>query len=112
MNDVKESFFRGGAIWSALHQLGPFIISGLNESLLLFQAFTAVVSVTGLVLAVVIAERERYQLRHKIKDLISRVIVESSGMADAAPIILRAFCESADWDFGAVWQCCRNSQIE
>lgn len=92
------------AVWGALHQLGPFVTLDPNESLLLFQAFAAVVSVTGLILAAVIAERERYQLRLKIKDLISRVVEESMGLVDAAPKLLRAICENANWDFGAVWQ--------
>jgi PAS domain S-box-containing protein len=92
------------AIWSALRQSGPFVASDPNESLLMFQAFAAVISVTGLLLAAVIAEREKNQLRLKIKDSTSRVIAESSGPIDAVPKFLRVICENADWDFGAMWQ--------
>lgn len=47
------------AIWGTLHGLGPFVRQTENESLLLLQAFMAVMAVMTLSLAAVFAERER-----------------------------------------------------
>jgi diguanylate cyclase (GGDEF)-like protein len=54
------------AVWGTLHRLGPFVRQTENESLLLLQAFMAVVAVTTLSLAAEFAERERAieQARH------------------------------------------------
>jgi diguanylate cyclase (GGDEF)-like protein len=47
------------AIWGTLHGLGPFVRQTENESLLLLQAFMAVMAVMTLSLAAVFAERQR-----------------------------------------------------
>jgi diguanylate cyclase (GGDEF)-like protein len=47
------------AIWGTLHRLGPFVRQTENESLLLLQAFMAVMAVMTLSLAAVFAERQR-----------------------------------------------------
>jgi diguanylate cyclase (GGDEF)-like protein len=54
------------AVWGTLHRLGPFVRRTENESLLLLQAFMAVVAVTTLGLAAEFAERQRAieQARH------------------------------------------------
>jgi diguanylate cyclase (GGDEF)-like protein len=54
------------AVWGTLHRLGPFVRQTENESLLLLQAFMAVVAVTTLGLAAEFAERQRAieQARH------------------------------------------------
>jgi diguanylate cyclase (GGDEF)-like protein len=54
------------AVWGTLHRLGPFVRRTENESLLLLQAFMAVVAVTILSLAAEFAERQRAieQARH------------------------------------------------
>jgi diguanylate cyclase (GGDEF)-like protein len=54
------------AVWGTLHRLGPFVRRTENESLLLLQAFMAVVAVTTLSLAAEFAERQRAieQARH------------------------------------------------
>lgn len=49
------------AIWGTLAGLGPFMRDSRNESLLLLQAFMAVVAVTTTALAAVVAERRRVQ---------------------------------------------------
>ena len=53
----------GLAIWGTLEGYGPFVQRTQNESLLLLQAFMAVVSVSTLTLAAVIAERRRVEAR-------------------------------------------------
>lgn len=47
------------AVWGTLHGLGPFVRQTENESLLLLQAFMAVMAVMTLSLAAVFAERQR-----------------------------------------------------
>lgn len=49
----------GIAIWGTLRGSGPFARINQHESLLLLQAFIAVIAVTALVLAVGVAERRR-----------------------------------------------------
>ncbi len=47
----------GIAIWGTVHGLGPFSLNSKNDSLVLLQTFTAVVSLTGLILAAATIER-------------------------------------------------------
>jgi diguanylate cyclase (GGDEF)-like protein len=47
------------AIWGTLHGFGPFVRGSANESLLLLQAFMAVVAVLTISLAALSAERHR-----------------------------------------------------
>ncbi len=49
----------GIAIWGTFRGFGPFVRETRNESLLLLQAFTGVMAVTGLSLATVVAERRQ-----------------------------------------------------
>jgi signal transduction histidine kinase len=51
----------GIAIWGTLRGSGPFARINQHESLLLLQAFIAVIAVTALVLAVGVAERRRVE---------------------------------------------------
>ncbi len=53
----------GLAIWGTLKGSGPFVQATQNESLLLLQAFMAIVSVSTLTLAAVVAERRRVEAR-------------------------------------------------
>lgn len=94
----------GIALWGTLHQMGPFQTADPNETLLLLQTFTGVITVTALVLAAVVAERERFQWRLEVKDTISRILTESIGLDEASFKILRALCELADCEMGVLWQ--------
>jgi PAS domain S-box-containing protein len=51
------------AIWNTVNGWGPFAMATVHESLVLLQLFMAVVSVTGLVLAAVIGERDAAERR-------------------------------------------------
>ena len=48
----------GIAVWGTLHGLGPFVRDSQNEALVLVQAYTSVMAITGLLLASSVAERK------------------------------------------------------
>jgi len=48
----------GIAVWGTLHGFGPFVRDTQNESLVLLQAYTSVMSVMGLVLAASVGEHK------------------------------------------------------
>ena len=54
------------AVWGTLRSSGPFAATSPNESLLLLQAFLAVVSVTTLVLATLVRERREVESRLRL----------------------------------------------
>ncbi|MGB8253721.1 MAG: MASE1 domain-containing protein [Anaerolineaceae bacterium] len=61
----------GIAIWGTIRELGPFSHQPLNDSLVLLQTFTGVVSLTSLILAAATAERLKaiFALHQKVNDL-------------------------------------------
>lgn len=76
---VTASFVMSAiAIWGTVHELGPFAVENLSESLLLLQAFMATVSVTTLVLASVLAERKQALDTLRQSEQRFRHIVESA----------------------------------
>jgi len=93
----------GIAIWGTRHQLGPFVRNDANESMLLLQTFTGTVTMTGLVLASIVSERQRGEQRLLVQDAISRVLAEAANLKEATPRIFQALCEKAQWDVGAIW---------
>jgi diguanylate cyclase (GGDEF)-like protein len=71
----------GMATWGTLHGFGPFARLRAHEALLVLQAFMGTLTVTGLVLAAVVSERQRVemtlrevneQLRHGVNTLAQR----------------------------------------
>ena len=40
-----------------------------------------------------------------------RVLAQSATLSDAAPPILRAICESAGWEVGALWEVDEDAQV-
>jgi diguanylate cyclase (GGDEF)-like protein len=54
--------FSAMAIWGTLVGSGPFASGSPNQSLLLLQAYMAVITVTALALAAVVSERKRFEL--------------------------------------------------
>jgi signal transduction histidine kinase/integral membrane sensor domain MASE1 len=92
------------AIAGTVRGLGPFILRDANESLLFLQAFIGTVSVTVLVVAAAVAEQMRSEQFLRVQYGISRVLAEASSLADAAPKILKAVCEAAGWELGAIWR--------
>jgi PAS domain S-box-containing protein len=94
----------GIALWGTLHRTGPFVTSDPNETLLLLQTFTGIITMTILVLTAVILERRRFQWRLQVQDAVSRILAESTRLNEAIPKILQVLCEQAGWDVGAMWQ--------
>jgi PAS domain S-box-containing protein len=91
------------ALWGTLHNFGPFASLDPNQSLLLLQVFMATIAATALVMASVVSERRRLEQRLLIKDGVSRILAESSALAEAAPKVVQVLCEWGEWQVGAVW---------
>ncbi len=51
-----------------------------------------------------ITERHWTDIRRKLQFVTTRALAESTSLAEAAPAILRAVCESLDWSFGEIWE--------
>jgi GAF domain-containing protein len=54
-------------------------------------------------LRVSIIEHRITDRRHRAQYAVTRVLADSPSLADAAPRILQAICESLDWDVGMLW---------
>ena len=99
------------ALWGTVRDLGPFAPSEPHESIFLLQLFVATISMTSLIVASVVSQQQRLEQRLRIKDAVSRIFSEASTMAEAAPRVIKAICETAAWDFGALWLVNRNSNV-
>jgi PAS domain S-box-containing protein len=109
---ITAAFVTSGiALWGTVRDLGPFAESEPHESIFLLQLFIATITMTALVVASVVSQQQRLEQRLRIKDAVSRTLSEASTMTDAAPQIIKAICETAAWDFGALWLVDRNSNV-
>ena len=50
-----------------------------------------------------ISDRQRAELGQVVQHATTRVLAEAPTLADAAPRILQAICQSLRWDLGALW---------
>ncbi|HUC98265.1 MAG TPA: MASE1 domain-containing protein, partial [Candidatus Polarisedimenticolaceae bacterium] len=101
---VTAAFVTAGiALWGTVRDLGPFAQSEPHESIFLLQLFIATISMTALIVASVVSQQQRLEQRLRIKDAVSRILSEATTMTEAAPQIIKAICETASWDFGALW---------
>jgi PAS domain S-box-containing protein len=91
------------ALWGTRHGFGPFNRPDPNESLLLLQTFMGTITVTTLVLASIISERQRAEERLGVQDAVSRVLAEAPTLGEATPRIFQALCEKGGWETGALW---------
>jgi PAS domain S-box-containing protein len=91
------------ALWATMRGVGPFITPEPNLSLLFLQAFLGTMTLTALAVAAAISERRQAEERLRVQDAISRVLAEAPNLKEAAPKIIRALCEMAGWDLGAIW---------
>jgi len=83
---------------------GPFALPDPNESLLLLQLFIGTMSVTALVLAVLVSEREQAAKSLRVQHAVSQVLAEAASLKEATPKILQAICRTAGWETGALWR--------
>src|SRR5207249_4284110 len=49
-------------------------------------------------------ERKRVDRRLAAQHAVTSVLAESATLSEATPKILRAICESLEWDMGALWK--------
>ncbi len=98
----------GIAIWGTVQGAGPFSLQSINDSLVLLQTFSAVVSLTALILAAATTERRRATeaLRHRADELAtlnesSRTFLDNSEI----PNIYNVICQLAVMRLGldATW---------
>jgi signal transduction histidine kinase len=98
----------GVAIWSTIHELGPFAGMPVNDSLILLQTFTGVVALMSLTLAASAAERRRAEetLRKQVEELAalndaSKLFLENIDRQALAQAICRLAVDR--FDLSAVW---------
>ena len=99
------------AFFGTLRREGPFATSDANQSLLLLQAFLGTMAMMTLAVTAVIAERRQAEHRLRVQDAISRVLAETPELKEAAPKFIRALCEMAGWEMGAVWSVDRVANV-
>jgi PAS domain S-box-containing protein len=58
-----------------------------------------------------ITERKQAEKRQAAQYAVTRALAESDTLSQAAPKILQAVCESADWQVGAMWTLDRNVDL-
>src|SRR5262249_24064525 len=58
-----------------------------------------------------VTERKCEEARLAAQYAVTRVLAEASALADAAPRILQAVCESLDWPVGAIWRVDRHENV-
>jgi PAS domain S-box-containing protein len=51
-----------------------------------------------------ISERKQIEQRQAAQYAVARVLAEAGSLAEAAPKIIRAVCESLKWDLGTLWK--------
>jgi PAS domain S-box-containing protein len=51
-----------------------------------------------------ITERRQAERRTAVEHAVTRILAESSSLAEAAPRFLRTVCEGLEWDVGALWE--------
>ncbi|NIS83052.1 MAG: hypothetical protein GTO14_23270 [Anaerolineales bacterium] len=98
----------GIAIWGTVQGAGPFSLRSINDSLVLLQTFSAVVSLTALILAAATAERRKAAeaLRQRAEELVtlnesSKTFLDNSEI----PNIYNTICQLAVTRLGldATW---------
>lgn len=58
-----------------------------------------------------VSERKQSEQYLRAEQLVSRILVDSADLIDAAARVLESICESLGWDVGALWVVDRQSQV-
>ena len=91
------------AVWGTVAGVGPYGGGDIASGLVQAQLFLAVIAGTGLILASAIAERAQGD-RFRVADYAAtHALAESVSVGEGASGVLRAVCQSLDWNFGALW---------
>jgi PAS domain S-box-containing protein len=99
------------AIWGTLHGFGPFGQGTLHQNLISLQAFLAIVTVTALLLAAALAERDLADRRRAVDRAVTHVLAESGTVEEAAPRVLREIGTGLAWEVGAFWAMDREAEV-
>jgi signal transduction histidine kinase/integral membrane sensor domain MASE1 len=97
-------------IWGTVAGIGPFGGGDVALGLVQAQLFVAVIAGTGLILASAITERALGDRFRAADYAATQALAESATVVDGAAGVLRAVCQSLDWDFGALWLVDRDAQ--
>jgi PAS domain S-box-containing protein len=94
------------AIWGTLQGTGPFAGEAMapQDSLILLQIYTGVTAASGLVLGAAIADRNRSEHLRQTDHLLAAILSQERDLVRAAPRLLRAICETLEWEVGLAWQ--------
>src|SRR5262249_4983153 len=60
-------------------------------------------TITGLVLALLVADSRRAERRLQIQEAVSRILTEATTLKQAVSRILQAVCQEGAWDWAAIW---------
>jgi signal transduction histidine kinase/integral membrane sensor domain MASE1/CheY-like chemotaxis protein len=90
-------------IWGTAAGNGPFGGGDIAHGLVQAQLFLAVIAATGLILAGAIGERALGDRFRAADYAATQALAESANLRHGASGVLRAICQSLDWDFGAIW---------
>jgi signal transduction histidine kinase/integral membrane sensor domain MASE1 len=93
----------GVAVAFTVRGYGPFGVLPEHARLVMMQIFLGVAALTALVLGAAVAERDAAERRRRADYAVAWVMARSATLEDAAPQILKAICESLEWDLGALW---------
>jgi PAS domain S-box-containing protein len=91
------------AVLATVHGLDSLGTRQVSESLVNLQGYMGVVATTGLMLGAAVSERNRADRHRAAGYAIASILNESATLEQATPRILRAICDSLDFDLGAVW---------
>jgi signal transduction histidine kinase/integral membrane sensor domain MASE1/CheY-like chemotaxis protein len=91
------------AVWGTVAGVGPYGGGDIAHGLVQAQLFLAVIAGTGLILAGAISERAQGDRIRAADYAATQALAESATLGAGASGVLRAVCESLDWDFGAIW---------
>jgi signal transduction histidine kinase/integral membrane sensor domain MASE1/CheY-like chemotaxis protein len=110
-NTVVNALASAIAVWGTVAGLGPYGGGDIAAGLVQVQLFLAVIAGTGLILAGAIGERAQGDRFRAADYAATQALAESASVVGGASGVLRAVCESLDWDFGAIWLVTRDDEL-
>jgi integral membrane sensor domain MASE1 len=90
-------------VWGTAAGIGPFGGGDVSHGLVQAQLFLAVIAATGLFFAAANGERALGDRFRAADYSATQALAESESLRHGASGVLRAVCQSLDWDFAAIW---------